>query len=40
MYFSVEDYQKIERWLKGRTVKDTEFPLVESLTPATQVAVV
>lgn len=31
MHFTQEDYRKIEDWLYQRTVKDTEFPSVDSL---------
>lgn len=32
MYFTQEDYLKIEQWLKARTVKDTQLPLASLLT--------
>lgn len=30
MHFTIEDYNKIEQWLKRNSVKDTEFPKVYS----------
>lgn len=30
MYFTKEDYIKIENWLKKRTVKDSQFPVVQT----------
>lgn len=32
MYFTIEDYRKIERWLRENSVKDTEFPEVSNLS--------
>lgn len=31
MHFTIEDYRKIERWLKENSVKDTEFPETSDL---------
>lgn len=31
MFFTQEDYRKIEEWLSTRTVKDTQFPHADSL---------
>lgn len=32
MYFTQEDYRKIEEWLRARTVRDTQFPDADNLT--------
>ena len=31
MFFTLDDYKNIERWLSKRTVKDTDFPLADPL---------
>lgn len=31
MFFTQEDYRKIEKWLESRSVKDSEFPIANSL---------
>lgn len=40
MYFTQEDFRKIERWLQQRAVKDTQLPLANPLTGAEQLALV
>lgn len=32
MFFTIEDLRKIERWLRQRTVRDSELPVVSALT--------
>ena len=40
MYFTQEDYRKIEKWLQARSVKDTEFQEANPLAGTEEVAIV
>lgn len=40
MYFTQEDYRKIERWLSTRTAKDTSFERVKTLKKADLIPIV
>lgn len=40
MYFTQEDFRKIEKWLQQRAVRDTQLPLADALTGAEQLAIV
>lgn len=39
MYLTEEDYKKIEKWLQGRSVKDSQLPSVDSLNGCEEVAI-
>lgn len=39
MYFTEEDYRKIEKWLQGRAVKDSQLPPAKPLTGCEEVAI-
>lgn len=40
MYFTQDDYRRIEEWLRTRTVKDTEFQKADPLTGFEQVPII
>lgn len=40
MYFTQGDFEKIEKWLQSRTVKDTQFPRTSVLSGEEQVAII
>lgn len=40
MYFTQDDYRKIEEWLRARTVKDTQFPDADPLTGVEKVPII
>lgn len=40
MYFTQDDYRRIEEWLRTRTVKDTQFPAADPLTGSESVPVI
>lgn len=40
MYFTEEDYRKIERWLQQRTIKDTQFSEATPLTGSELLSIV
>lgn len=40
MYFTQDDYRRIEEWLRTRTVKDTQFPKADPLTGFEEVSVI
>lgn len=40
MYFTQDDYRRIEEWLRTRTVKDTQFPKADPLTGFEEVPII
>lgn len=40
MHFTLDDYRKIEEWLRTRTIKDTQFPVADPLTGKEQVPII
>lgn len=40
MYFTVEDYRKIEKWLRENSIKDTEFPETSDLSLDEQLPII